>query len=107
MAAGILVNGSGQTASETTRFNTFTNDTIVACTAGCSNNYFDIVLTANATDITFLNASFNKSRVAFVALSPDAPVEDVIYEGRTLINPPPGFVEFLEELRFVEPAKSQ
>jgi len=42
-----------------------------------------------------------------VSISPDAPVEDVIYEGRTLINPPPGFVEFLEELRFVEPAKSQ
>jgi len=76
-AAGILINGSGQTTAdgETTRFNTFTNDTIVPCTTGCASNYQDIILTANATDITFLNVSFNKSRIAFIPNSPDAPVE--------------------------------
>src|SRR3989338_3719422 len=55
--------------------NTFTNDTIVPCTAGCADNYQDIVLTANTTDITFTNVSFNKSRVAFVPAVPSATVE--------------------------------
>jgi len=32
-------------------------------------------LTSNATDITFLNVSFNKSRIAFVARDDSAPVE--------------------------------
>ncbi|MBI2102076.1 right-handed parallel beta-helix repeat-containing protein, partial [Candidatus Woesearchaeota archaeon] len=75
LAIGILVNGSGQTAAQTTRFNTFTNDTIVPCTSGCASNYQDIVLTANATDITFTNVSFNKSRVEFVPRSLSVPVE--------------------------------
>ncbi|MBI2653175.1 right-handed parallel beta-helix repeat-containing protein, partial [Candidatus Woesearchaeota archaeon] len=75
LAIGILVNGSGQTAQETTRFNTFTNDTILPCSTGCADNYFDIVLTANVTDITFTNVSMNKSRIAFVASSPAEPVE--------------------------------
>src|SRR3989338_9188244 len=66
LTIGILINGSTPTAGEETRFNTFTNDTIVPCITGCAENYFDIVLTANATDITFTNVSFNKSRVAFV-----------------------------------------
>jgi len=66
LAIGILINGSGQSTGKSTRFNTFTNDTIVPCTTGCASNYQDIVLTSNVTDITFLNVSFNKSRVAFV-----------------------------------------
>ncbi|MEK6892163.1 MAG: NosD domain-containing protein, partial [Nanoarchaeota archaeon] len=73
LSAGININGSrNQTPS---RFNTFTNDTIVPCTTGCAANYYDIVLTANATDITFLNVSFNKSRIAFIPYAPAMPVE--------------------------------
>ncbi len=53
-----------------------------------------------------INVALN-GQARTVSLSPDAPVENLIYEGRTLINPPPGFVEFLEKLRFVEPAKSR
>jgi len=75
LAIGILVNGTGQTISQTTRFNTFINDTIVPCNAGCANNYYDVVLTANATDITFVNVSFNKSRVAFIPRDPSFPTE--------------------------------
>ncbi len=75
LAAGIVINGSTPTDTEVTTFNSFTNDTIVPCTTGCASNYQDIVLTANATDITFINASFNKSRVAFSPLGLAAPRE--------------------------------
>jgi len=75
LAIGILINGSGQSTGESTRFNTFTNDTIITCTIGCASDYQDIVLTANVTDITFTNVSFNKSRVAFVERDPTTPVE--------------------------------
>jgi len=77
LAAGIVINGTTPKASpiKETRFNTFTNDTIITCTTGCASNYQDIVLTANVTDITFLNVSFNKSRVAFVARDLSNPVE--------------------------------
>ncbi|MEK6984155.1 MAG: LamG-like jellyroll fold domain-containing protein, partial [Nanoarchaeota archaeon] len=74
-AIAILINGSGQTATKSTRFNTFTNDTIVPCSTGCASNYNDIVLTSNVTDITFLNVSFNKSRVAFIDRAPSVPRE--------------------------------
>ncbi|MBS3105962.1 hypothetical protein J4234_06945, partial [Candidatus Woesearchaeota archaeon] len=75
LSAGIVVNGTGQTASQTTRFNTFTNDTIIPCSVGCAANYQDVILTANATDLTFTNVSFNKSRVALIPRSPDTPIE--------------------------------
>ena len=74
LAIGILVNGSGSIGSSS-RFNTFTNDTIVPCSVGCAANYKDIVLTSNATDITFTNVSFNKSRVGFVPRDVDFPTE--------------------------------
>ncbi len=75
LAIGILINGSGQAATEETRFNTFTNDTIITCTTGCASNYQDVILTANATDITFLNVSFNKSRIAIIPRSIEDPAE--------------------------------
>ena len=70
-----MINGSGQTATQSTRFNNFTNDTIVPCTSGCSSNYYDIVLTANVTDIIFTNVSFNKSRISIVPRNPSNPIE--------------------------------
>jgi hypothetical protein len=75
LAIGIFINGTGQTASQTTRFNTFTNDTILPCSAGCAGNYNDIVLTGNATDIIFLNVSLNKSRVAIIPRDLGVPTE--------------------------------
>ena len=72
-----MINGSTNTASLWLgdSFNTFTNDTIIPCSIGCDANYKDIILTANVTDITFTNVSFNKSRVAFVPLSANTPTE--------------------------------
>jgi len=75
LSGGIVVNGTTDIVAEETRFNTFTNDTIIPCSLGCAGNYQDIVLTANATDITFTNVSFNKSRVAFVPRDLGVPVE--------------------------------
>ncbi len=78
LAIGILFNGTNTVlprVSPNVYSNTFTNDTIIPCTTGCASNYNDIVLTANATDITFTNVSMNKSRIAIVPRSPDAPVE--------------------------------
>jgi len=63
LAAGIVVSGQGQAASESTRFNTFTNDTIVPCSVGCSSSYLDVNITDDAQDTVFLNVSFNKSLV--------------------------------------------
>jgi len=75
LTVGILINGSGQESTEETRGNTFTNDTIISCTTGCADNYYDIILTSNVTDITFLNVSFNKSRISIVPRDLANPVE--------------------------------
>jgi len=76
LAAGIMINGSTATDTDLTKNNIFTNDTIITCNgASCADNYQDIVLTSNATDITFLNVSFNKSRVAFVPRDLTTPTE--------------------------------
>ena len=77
LAIGILINGTDADFSTISKVysNTFTNDTIVPCSVGCAADYQDIVLTANVTDITFTNVSFNKSRVAFIPRDPSFPTE--------------------------------
>jgi len=75
LTVGIMINGSAPSSKRETRWNTFTNDTIVPCSTGCSDSYYDIILTANVTDITFLNVSFNKSRISIVPRDLSVPRE--------------------------------
>ena len=67
LADGIVINGRIQSS-----FNTFTNDKIIPCSAGCAPDYKDIVLTGKSINIIFTNVSFDKSKVAF----PPSPSSD-------------------------------
>jgi|GEM_PF-6895227 len=44
---------------------TFANDTIIACSSDCDDNYADVRLDTGVWDISFLNVSFNRSSVSW------------------------------------------
>ncbi|HCE48694.1 MAG TPA: hypothetical protein DEQ86_00690 [Candidatus Jacksonbacteria bacterium] len=62
---------------------------------------FDLASTVGNLTIDLQGAGRDTPTIS----SDTTPVEKIIYDGRMLINPPPGFMEFLESLRFLEPAK--
>lgn len=61
------------------------------------------VITTTNNQIVTINLQAAAREAA--AVSDNDPVEQVIYDGRMLINPPPGFMEFLRSLRFSDRAK--